>query len=57
MASPIKIKASEVIKTVTINIKITGMKQAKIRLGIAKKLIQLAAFVAGIGCKISEGDE
>jgi hypothetical protein len=47
-----KIPISRVTKEVTMHVSVTGFRSFKLRLSIAKILIRLAAFVAGMGIEI-----
>jgi hypothetical protein len=57
MADRIEIKANELARSITMVVKITGYRRWVIRLGIAMRLIQFAAWVAGVGIRIERAED
>lgn len=47
------IDAADVMRHVTMDVRITGIKKLRARLWVAKALIRLAAAVAGVKAEIS----
>ena len=48
----VEIKAGDLMKRVTLHVRVTGMRTLKIRLRIAILLMRLAAKVAGMGIQV-----
>jgi len=55
MASITNIPVSEVMKHQTLTITLTGLRQLKLRLWIARGLFKLAAVILGCGVEINAG--
>ena len=54
MNSETAIKMSDCMKRVTLKVKITDMKKARLRIKAAVVVIKFAAMIAGCGIKIEE---
>ena len=53
MARATTVSAASVMRNVTMEVRITGVKTLRVRLWLAKRLIRLAAIVAGTKVEIS----
>lgn len=52
MHAPIELRASELSKSITVDVKIKGFKGWMFRLKIAFCLLRLAAMISGMGIEI-----
>ena len=52
----IRIPVQKVMRQVTMNVTVTGIRIWKVRLTLGVWLIRLAAVVAGVGIRIDTGD-
>ncbi|HYH39913.1 MAG TPA: hypothetical protein VD860_16955 [Azospirillum sp.] len=54
--STVSFDAREAVRSVTINVKVTGVRRLRARLWLAEKLFRLGAVVAGCGIEIDTGE-
>lgn len=57
MAQAVEIDAAELVRNVTLCVKVTGARRARFRLWIGGKVLLLAAYVMGCNIEVSGNDQ